>query len=82
MSLAKNELMDNLDKIHTTELGVKRIKKNLNLDTNDVIVWCKDNIKNASDIFKKGKNWYVQAKDCTITINVHSFTIITAHKKK
>ena len=77
-----NKLMHNLDKIHTTELGVERIRKNLNLDTDDVVAWCKDSIKNADNIFKKGKNWYAQTKDCIITINAHSFTIITAHKKK
>ena len=29
----KQVLLDNIDKIHTTELGVERIKKNLKLDT-------------------------------------------------
>lgn len=29
--MTKNELLKNLDKIHTTELGVDRIKKNLEL---------------------------------------------------
>ncbi len=29
-----NELLKNLDKLHTTELGVERIKRNLSLDTN------------------------------------------------
>ena len=33
----KKELLDNIDKIHTTELGIGRIKKNLNLETNDVV---------------------------------------------
>lgn len=30
--MTKNELLKNLDKIHTTELGVDRIKKNLELN--------------------------------------------------
>ena len=80
--LAKNDLLRNLDKIHTTELGVGRIKKNLSLDAEDVVNWCRDKIEKADDIFQKGKNWYVKADDCIITINAHSFTIITAHKKK
>lgn len=33
--MTKNELLKNLDKIHTTELGVDRIKKNLKLDLED-----------------------------------------------
>ena len=34
-----NLLLNNLDKLHTTELGAGRIKRNLNLDTNDVVAW-------------------------------------------
>lgn len=33
------ELLKKLDKLHTTELGVLRIKRNLALDTDDVILW-------------------------------------------
>ena len=77
-----NSLLDNLDKIHTTKLGIERIKKNLDIDVKDIVVWCKDKVKNANNIFRKGKNWYVQTEDCTITINSHSFTIITAHKNE
>lgn len=32
-----NELLQNLEKLHTTELGVVRIKQNLGLKTDDVI---------------------------------------------
>ena len=34
------KLLDNLDRLHTTNLGVKRIKKNLNLESDDVISYC------------------------------------------
>jgi len=78
----ENELINNMDKIHTTELGVLRIKRNLELQTNDVVNWCKQKIRKADNIYKKGKNWYVSGKGYTITINAHSYTIITAHKKK
>ena len=27
-----NELIDNIDKLHTTEMGIERIKRNLTLD--------------------------------------------------
>jgi len=77
-----DDLIRNLDEIHTTELGIERIKKNLSLDTEDIVKWCKEKTKNADDIFRKGKNWYVHVDDCIITINAYSFTIITAHKKK
>jgi hypothetical protein len=74
-------LLNNIDKIHTTELGIVRIKRNLELKTNDVVNWCKDEIKKSNEIYRKGKNWYVFGEGFIITINAHSYTIITAHKK-
>lgn len=76
------DLRHNLDKIHTTELGAVRIKTNLSLDEADVVAWCKQKIVSADDIIRKGKNWYVHTEDLVLTINAHSFTIITAHKIK
>ena len=76
-----NDLIKNMDKIHTTELGIIRIKRNLELDTEDVVNWCKHKIKNADNIYKKGKNWYISFEDCTITVNASSYSIITGHKK-
>ncbi len=78
-----NELLKNLEQLHTTELGVARIKRNLSLETDDVIEWCKDKI-NADNavITRKGKNWYVNADGCIITVNAYSYTVITAHKEK
>ena len=77
-----NDLLDNLDKLHTTALGVERVKKNLKLDTDDVVAWCKQKTENADNIVRKGKNWYVYVNSAIITINAHSYTIITAHKVK
>jgi len=76
-----NELLENINKLHTTTLGIMRIKKNLEIETNDVVAWCKNKIKNADNIIRKGKNWYVYANGSIITVNAHSYTIITAHKK-
>ena len=77
------ELLNHLDKLHTTELGVVRIKRNLSLDTDDVVAWCKDKINLAhAMITRRGKNWYVNVDDIVITVNAHSYTIITAHKEK
>ena len=77
----KNDLLSNIEKVHTTELGVRRIKRNLNIDTDDVVKWCKQKIKEADKIVREGKNWYAHVDDCILTINAHSFTIITAHKQ-
>lgn len=75
-------LFDNLDKIHTTELGAVRIRRNLSLETEDVVCWCKARIKNADKAIKVGKNWYVYANNTVITVNASSYTIITAHRVK
>ena len=54
----RNELITNINKVHTTELGVERIKRNLSLDINDVVKWCKEKIiSNNALITRKGKNW-------------------------
>lgn len=78
------ELAANLDRLHTTELGIVRIKKNLSLnDREDVVTWCRDKIIAAgSAISREGKNWYIIADNCRITVNAYSYTIITAHKLK
>lgn len=79
----KKELLDNIDKIHTTELGIERIKKNLNLETNDVVEICIELIKDEKSIVtKKGKNYYISINNKELTVNSSSFTIITAHLKK
>ena len=73
-------LLSNLDKIHTTKMGITRIKKNLKLDNEDIITYCKNKILNKnSNIYRKGKNWYCEIDNMRITINANSYTIITAH---
>jgi hypothetical protein len=39
-----NELIRNIDKIHTTEMGVDRILRNLKLESCDVVEYCKSKI--------------------------------------
>ena len=79
----RNELITNINKVHTTELGVERIKRNLSLDINDVVKWCKEKIiSNNALITRKGKNWYVSIDGYIITVNAYSYTIITVHKEK
>ncbi len=77
------DLLINLDKLHTTDLGRERIKKNLSLEVNDVVKWCKEEIqKSNAYITHIGKNWYITVDSFKITVNAYSFTIITAHKIK
>ena len=78
-----NSLIENIDKLHTTELGAERIKRNLQIDTADAVQWFKVRILDKdAEIERIGKNWYVAAGDCKITVNAYSYTIITAHKVK
>lgn len=76
-----HELLKNLDKLHTTELGIVRIKRNLSLTTNNVVEWCKTKISSSNTLItRKGKNWYVNINNTyVLTINTYSYTIITAH---
>ncbi|MBD5496757.1 MAG: DUF3781 domain-containing protein [Lachnospiraceae bacterium] len=76
-----NDLLENIDKLHTTEMGVERIKKNLQIEVDDVVQWCKTQILNKDTVIEKiGKNWYATIDNCQITVNANSYTIITAHK--
>ena len=77
----KDILLVNIEKIHTTPMGISRIKKNLQLDNIDVVHYCKNKILDKGcNIYKKGKNWYCEINNIIITINSYSYTIITAHK--
>ena len=50
-----NDLIKNIDKLHTTEMGAERIKKNLSLE-GDVVEWCRLRILDASAVIqRKGK---------------------------
>ena len=81
--LNKDILLSSIYKIHTTEMGIDRIKKNLKLNTNDVVEFCKNKILDKNcNIYKQGKNWYCEIDNIKITINSYSYTIITAHLMK
>ena len=76
----KEILLSNIGKIHTTKMGIDRIKRNLKLDTSDVVNYCKNKILDKDcNIYKQGKNWYCEIDNIKITINSYSYTIITAH---
>jgi hypothetical protein len=80
---SKEILLSNIDKLHTTEIGIDRIKRNLKINTENVVKYCKEKIlDNNCNIYKQGKNWYCEVDNIIITVNSHSYTIITAHTKK
>lgn len=69
-----------LHKLYTTVLGNQRIIRNLHLAEDDAISVLKNIIlTNEFDIYKSGKNWYVEVKNIRITIHQRSYSVITAH---
>ena len=82
--MSKQILLDNIQKVHTTKMGVDRIRRNLILDRDvDVVEWCCERILNKEAVVERnGKNWYVRIDGCVITVNASSYTIITAHIEK
>ena len=78
-----NVLIENLERIHTTEMGVERIRRNLGLGEQDVVAWCREKIQDSrAEAEWRGKNWYIRIDGCEITVNAYSYTIITAHRIK
>ena len=70
-------------KLHTTKMGINRIKKNLNLKDEDVVEYCKNKmLDNKCKYFKKGKNYYFEIDNIIITVNAPSYIIITSKKYK
>ncbi|MCQ2249001.1 MAG: DUF3781 domain-containing protein [Treponema sp.] len=78
-----SDFLANIDKVHTTEMGVDRIRKNLGITEEDVVEYCCKKILSPDcNISKQGKNWYCRVDGIIITVNSFSYTIITAHKEK
>ncbi len=74
------DLLNNIDEIHTTEMRYERIKKNLKCSKEDVVTLCKEDLKNPKiSLYRAGKNWYASIGSRRWTIHAKSYTIITAH---
>ncbi len=81
--MSRDVLLSNINKIHTTEMGMNRIRKNLKLNIDDVVEYCKEKVQDQNcNIYKQGKNWYCEIDNIKITIHASSYTIITAHSIK
>ena len=54
-------LLENIDKLHTMEIGIDRIKKNLNLNVADVVIFYKTKVLDTKAVvYKHGKNWHCE----------------------
>ena len=77
----KHILLDNIDNLHTTPMGIDRIRRNLGLGKIDVVEWCKSKILDPLAVIQRqGKNWYITIDGSIITVNAGSYTIITVHR--
>lgn len=78
----KDDYPFSITDLHSTPMGVDRIRRNLDLSPNsDMVDFCRHMILEDSACFeRRGKNWYVRSGHCEITVNATSNTIITAHK--
>jgi ribosomal protein S18 acetylase RimI-like enzyme len=61
-------------------MGEERIRRNINLQSDDIVSWCKAFLASFDIAFEIGKNRYVYGNGIVLTINAHNFSVITAHK--
>lgn len=79
----REQLLHNTGKIHTTEMGNERIRRNLKLEQDDVVKYCRDLLMDKNcRVYRQGKNWYCEIDGIKLTVNANSYTIITAHTSK
>lgn len=63
-------LIRNICKLHTTQMGVERIRRNLVLPDENVVEWCRARILDQGAVFhQQGKNWYIKVDGYVITVN-------------
>ena len=75
-------LIGQLGRLHTTELGEQRIRRNPGLDTGDAVEHCRTLIRDRRCVIcRRGKNWYCRLDGVTVTVNAQSLTVITAHRE-
>lgn len=77
--LDRKIIQNKIDKIHTTDMGIDRIKRHLKINNNVLDFIMKLIMNDNIYLYKKGKNYYVEINNTKITINSYNYSIITAH---
>ncbi len=77
-----NALFTHLDQVHATGPCQERIRKNLGLDAEDVVRWCKQQIENPESLTRTEQHWNVRGDGFVITIDAQSYEIVTARREK
>ena len=76
-----DDLPFDLALLHTTDMGVDRIRRNLGLPGDaDPVAYCRGLIASEGcAVSRQGKNYYCEKGGVRVTVNAGSLTIITAH---
>ena len=78
-----NELIENIVKVHTTAMGIDRIRKNLGLEDIDIAAFCRSRILDKSAIItRRGKNWYVRINGCVIMEKKYSKELLEKYRDR
>ena len=67
----KKILLDNIDKIHTTEMGVNRIKRNLKIDKDDVVEYCKNKMMEKITIYTNKVKIDIAKLEISKSLSIH-----------
>ena len=76
---AKEALLAALPRLHTTPLGLTRLRHNLCLsEDTDPVAFCRDLLSREDcTVLHLGKNLYCRAENVLLTIHARSYTLIT-----
>lgn len=82
INVTKEEFLANLNKLHLSYEGFRRITKNLDLSDNLVIDYCRNKIKDQNcNIYRVDSKWYCEIDDMKIIVNVYSYEILSVKKQ-
>ena len=79
---AKEALLAALPRLHTTPLGLTRLRHNLCLsEDTDPVAFCRDLLSREDcTVLHLGKNLYCRAENVLLTIHARSYTLITGRR--
>ena len=75
----KKILLDNINKIHTTELGVDRIKRNLKIDIVDVVEYCKNKVLDENAIYTNKVKIGIAKLEMSKSLSIHIVIQLLQH---
>ncbi len=77
-----NQLFSNLDKVYLAEINAKRIARNLELGSTDILDWCKAQIADPESITRTKDHWHVRGRGFVMVIDNQTYEIVSVRKEK